>query len=178
MLFRSNAEQYGLLNPNGVNVSDFIDPLVNGMVVTEITNGEDLGSEYVSLILPDDNYRFDFFTSEGKENYIRQISTNTNGEIIYKADFADESIKASKIMQDLYSAMALANNNDNNLDDFIGTWVEKIGKRGGIDIQKGDGNGIYNVSIHWAEQCWQALQKDQFLSASGTDLPWRAVPRQ
>lgn len=163
-----NAEQYGLLNPNGVNVSDFIDPLVNGMVVTEITNEEDLGSEYVSLILPDDNYRFDFFTSEGKENYIRQISTNTNGEIIYKADFADESIKASKIMQDLYSAIALANSNDNNSDAFVGTWVEKISKRGGIEIQKGDGNGIYHVSIHWAGSAFES--NDWTMTAKATGI--------
>ena len=96
--------EYGPLEPNGVDPLPYIAPLLNGVTYEEADIKDAPDGEYVVLNFPGDEVRFDFFLAEGGENYIRQ--TWSDNEMLYKAVFADESIKASAVMQKWYDALA------------------------------------------------------------------------
>ena len=105
--------------------------------------------EYVVLSVPDENLRFDFFLSEGKENLIREV--HGDEEIaLYQASFADDT-KASAVVQDWYEAL-VADRDMRELgytpDSLLGNWTEKNAGRGTIAISK-SADGQYEVQINW-----------------------------
>ncbi len=71
----------------------------------ERTEGEAPEGEYVVLSFPGKGLRYDFFQSEGGENYVRQLRQD-GGETLYRVTFADGERKASEIMQAWYDGLA------------------------------------------------------------------------
>lgn len=105
-----STTEFGPIEAGKVDAAEFIKPLTEN-VVYEIVDGEEApDGEYVVLNFPEDDVRFDFFKMEGKENYVRQVWSQEQNEMLYKAVFADETIKASRIMEELYQAMVKAEN--------------------------------------------------------------------
>ncbi len=142
-----STTQYGPMEPNGIKASDYIEPLVNGAVYTVLNGEEAPDGEYVVLNFPDHDVRFDFFFVEGKENYIRQVWSDGSFETLYKAEFEDENLKASEIMNTMYLDMVLANSLGYTADDMVGVWADKIAGRCSIEIRKADTVGTYDVNI-------------------------------
>ena len=97
------------LEPKDVDPAPYLEKLRNN-VTYEPVNEEAPDGEYVVLNFPDDHVRFDFFYSEEKVNYVRQVwGENDEWEQIYKANFEDSSINAAEVMQEWYDALAVAN---------------------------------------------------------------------
>ena len=92
-------------DPERFDATPFIEQLTQGATYAR-DDSETPDGEYVVLSFPDENVRFDFFLMEGKENYIRQVWSDF--EMLYKADFDDDTVKASEIMQTWYNALAEA----------------------------------------------------------------------
>ena len=106
--------------------------------------------EYVVLSLPDEDLRFDFFLSEGKENLIREV--HGDEEIaLYQASFADDT-RAAAVMRDWYDAL-VADRDMRALgytpDSLLGNWAEKSVGRGTIAISA-RADGRYDVQINWS----------------------------
>lgn len=160
LMYRDNENytvstlEHGPMEPKGVKAADYVAPLTRGVEYV-IVDEEAPDGEYVVLSFPEDDIRFDFFLSSGKENYIRQVWSNEQNEMLYKAVFADENVKATDVMHDLYNDMVLANTLGYTADDMIGTWVEKIAGRGTIEITKDEASRQYNVKIHWSASAYQ-----------------------
>lgn len=104
-----STNEYGPMEPNGVKAADFVEPLVNGVTFKYLPDKEAPDGQYVVLNFPDDDVRLDFFFLDGKENYVRMVWGDDKFEELLLAEFDDEGIKASTIMNDLYHAMARAN---------------------------------------------------------------------
>ena len=102
-----STTEFGPIPSGKVDAAKYITPLNEG-VRYEYLDGEAPDGEYVVLNLPKDDTRFDFFLAEGSENIIRQVWFNEQNEMLYKAEFEDETIKASEVMNDFYHAMAEA----------------------------------------------------------------------
>ena len=97
------------LEPKDVDPAPYLEKLRNN-VTYEPVDEEAPDGEYVVLNFPDDHVRFDFFYSEEKVNYVRQVwGENDEWEQIYKANFEDSSINAAEVMQEWYDALAVAN---------------------------------------------------------------------
>ena len=106
--------------------------------------------EYVVLSLPDEDLRFDFFLSEGKENLIREV--HGDEEIaLYQASFADDT-RAAAVMRDWYDAL-VADRDMRELgytpDSLLGNWAEKSVGRGTITISAST-EDRYDVQINWS----------------------------
>lgn len=151
-----STTEYGPMSPNRVKAADYIEPLVDGAVYQIVDNEEAPDGEYVVLDFPAQDIRFDFFLMEGKENYIRQVWFDGKHEKLYKAEFSDESIKASRIMYDLYLDMVLADSLDYTADDLAGVWADKISGRCLIEIAKSETEGVYDVMIHWGSSAFES----------------------
>ena len=179
MFYRDNVNytvsttQYGPKEPKGVKAADYIEPLVNGAVFTPLNDEEAPDSEYVVLNFPEDNIRFDFFFMEGKENYIRQVWSNDEYEMLYKAEFEDESLKASEIMNNLYLDMVLADSLGYTPDDMVGVWAEKIAGRCTIEISKAEEDGKYNVKIHWGSSAFESYNWSMTAVSTGNGAELR-----
>ena len=100
---------FGPLAPKGVDAAPFVEKLLQNVTVEPVDSSETPDGEYVVLYFTDDDYRFDFFRMEGKENYCRQTWLNGENEQLYKLTFADGTIKASEVMQAWYDALVEAN---------------------------------------------------------------------
>lgn len=97
------------LEPKDVDPAPYLEKLRNN-VTYEPVDEEAPDGEYIVLNFPDDKIRFDFFYSEEKVNYVRQVwGENDEWEQVYKANFEDSSINAAQVMQEWYDALAVAN---------------------------------------------------------------------
>ena len=134
-----STTEFGPKEPGLVDPIPFAGRLMNG-VSYELVDGEEApDGEYVVLNFPEIGCRFDFFRMEGKENYIRWV-WGEDYELLYRAVFDDEAVKASEVMSEWYDALVI----DEEMralgfrpDDLVGTWSEKIAGRGVITITKG-----------------------------------------
>ena len=97
--------EYGPLKSTAVDPAPFVNQLLNGATYEMVGQQEYPDGEYVVLNFPDEKTRLDFFLLEGKENYVRCV-VHDEGAMLYKAHFTDAGIKASKIMQEWYHALA------------------------------------------------------------------------
>lgn len=150
-----STTEYGPMKPNGVKASDFIEPLVNNVTFKYLPDEEAPDGEYVVLNFPEEDIRFDFFKMEGKENVIRMVWLDGQWEELLQAEFDDENIKASEIMNDFYHELVLANSLGYTADDLVGNWAEKIAGRGYIEISKDETTGSYNVMITWGSSAYE-----------------------
>lgn len=162
-----STTEYGPQEPNGINAADYIDILTHNVVYIPKPDEEAPDGEYVVLDFPEINLRFDFFLMDGKENYIRQVWFNGEHELMYKAEFKDESIKTAEVMKDFYHAMVLHNTLGYTPDDMAGTWAEKIAGRGNIEIVKAEEEGKYDVKIHWSASAYQMAYWEMTAEATG-----------
>ena len=168
-----STTEYGPQEPNGIKALDYIRPLLQDVTYTYVRDEEAPDGEYVVLNFPDADIRFDFFFQEGKQNYIRQVWFNGENEQLYKAEFADESIKATEVMNDFYHEIVLHNTLGYTADDMVGTWAEKIAGRGNIEIQKAEEEGKYNVKIHWSASAYQMAYWEMTAEATGNGAELR-----
>ena len=165
--------EYGEQKPNGIKAADYIEPLSHDVVFIPERDAEAPDGEYVVLNFPDIDLRFDFFLMDGKENYIRQVWFNGEHELMYRAEFKDETIKAAEIMKDFYREMVLHNTLGYTPDDMIGTWAEKIAGRGNIEISKGTDEGKYDIKIHWSASAYQMAYWEMTAEATGNGAELR-----
>ena len=114
MLYRDDVKytlsttEYGPMEPNGIKAAAYIEPLVNGVTYQPVFDADAPDGEYVVLDFPEEDVRFDFFLAEGKENFIRQVWFDGQHELIYKAEFENESLEAAEILHDFYLDLVLA----------------------------------------------------------------------
>ncbi len=161
-----STTEFGPKEPGLVDPVPFAGRLMNG-VSYELVDGEEApDGEYVVLNFPEIGCRFDFFRMEGKENYIRWV-WGEDYELLYRAVFDDEAVKASEVMSEWYDALVI----DEEMralgfrpDDLVGTWSEKIAGRGVITITKGEAPDTYEVEIGWSAGatescCWRMTAK-------------------
>lgn len=168
-----STTEYGPQAPNGIKASDYISALTHDVVYTYAREEEAPDGEYVVLNFPEDNIRFDFFFQSGKENYIRQVWFDDQNEMLYKAEFKDENIKATDIMNDFYHEIVLHNTLGYTADDMIGTWAEKYAGRGNIEITKAAEDGKYDVKIHWSASAYQMAYWEMTAEATGNGAELR-----
>lgn len=100
-----STTQYGPLPPSGVKAAPFVEPLICNARYETVELSETPPGEYVVLALPGEGIRLDFFKLTGKENYVREVAADGR-ETLYKATFADSTIKASEVMQRWYWELA------------------------------------------------------------------------
>ena len=165
--------EYGVQQPNGIKAAEYIAPLTHDVIYTSARDEEIPDGEYLVLDFPDVDLRFDFFFLEGKENYIRQVWFNGEHELLYKAEFTDENIKASEVMNDFYHDIVLRNSLGYTPDDMVGAWAEKIAGRGFIEIEKAEEEGKYNVRINWSASAWQKAYWEMTAEATGNGAELR-----
>ncbi len=168
-----STTEYGPQQPNGIKASEYISPLVQNVTYTYLRDEEAPDGEYVVLNFPDMDIRFDFFFQQGKENYVRQVWSNDQYEQLYKAEFEDETLKASEIMNDFYREIVLHNSLSYTADDMVGTWAEKIAGRGSIEIKKAAEDGKYDVKIHWSASAYQMAYWEMIAEATGNGAELR-----
>ena len=179
VMYRDDTEytvsslEFGPQQPNGIKAADYIAPLTEGVIYQPIHDGEAPDGEYVVLDFPKENIRFDFFFMDGYENYVRQVWFNGEHELLYKAEFQDETIKASEVMNDFYHAVVLNNSLGYTPDDMVGVWAEKIAGRGFIEITKSAEEGKYDVLINWSSSAWQKTVWTMTAEATGSGAELR-----
>ena len=168
-----SSTEYGPQKPNGIKAADYIAVLGSDVIFTPVFDVETPDGEYVVLEFPDIDLRYDFFLTDGKENYIRQVWFDKEHELIYKAEFTDESVKAADVMLDFYHAIVLNNSLGYTPDDMAGTWAEKIAGRGSIVITKSEKEGKYDIAIHWSSSAWQMAYWEMTAEATGNGAELR-----
>lgn len=126
----------------------------NGVSYELVDASETPDGEYVVFSFPDDGVRFDFFRAEGKENYVRAVWSDY--EELWLAHFADDTLKASDIMQAWYQELVDmgVGSTLGSADDLVGEWAESIAGRGVIEIAKAE-DGTYNVLVNWSSSAFE-----------------------
>ena len=158
-----STTEFGPKEPADVDPCPFAEKLMNGVVYETLDTEEAPDGEYVVLNLPESGYRFDFFLMEGKENLIRQVWGDGN-ELLYRADFDDETVKAADVMRDWYDTL-VADETMRELgytpDALLGVWTEKMAGRGEITISRAEEPETYSVEIRWpgsaVESCYWTM---------------------
>ena len=165
--------EFGRQQPNGIKAADYVAPLIHDVIYTSLRDEEAPDGEYLVLDFPDIDLRFDFFFMEGKENYIRQVWFNGENELLYKAEFKDETIKASEVMNDFYHEIVLRNSLGYTPDSMVGTWAEKIAGRCFIEITKSEEPDKYDIRINWSASAWQKAYWEMTAEATGNGAELR-----
>ena len=107
--YQLSTTEYLEQSPEKVDPAPWLEKLVEGAVTEYIEDGQVPDGEYVVLLLPKYDERFDFFLAEGGENIVRHAWFNESYEELFKMTFTDETLKASEIMQEWYNALVEAN---------------------------------------------------------------------
>ena len=168
-----STTEYGTQQPNSIKAADYIAPLTHDVIYTSLRDEEAPDGEYLVLDFPEIDLRFDFFFMEGKENYIRQVWFNGEHEMLYKAEFKDENIKASAVMNDFYHEIVLRNSLGYTPDSLIGTWAEKIAGRCSIEITKEKDADKFDIRINWSGSAWQKAYWEMTAEPTGNGAELR-----
>ena len=103
----------GERKPAGKDAVPFVERLTRDVTITYAEPKEKPDGEYITISFPEDEVRFDFFLTEGKKNYIRQVYVmegeeggieEVDGEL-FVAEFADGKTNAADIMQEWYDSL-------------------------------------------------------------------------
>lgn len=100
-----STNEFGPLNPNGVNPTPYVDTLIKDARYEYADIKDTPDGEYVVLSFPKEGVRFDFFLQTGHRNYVREVRSD-GSEILYKATFKNSTIEASDIMNRWYHELA------------------------------------------------------------------------
>ena len=95
----------GPREPGKTDPVPFVEKLTTNVYLEELDEGTAPDGEFVSLNMPEERLRLDFFLDEGNENLIR-IVTDDGSESLWKAEYADGTTKAGEVMLDWYKALA------------------------------------------------------------------------
>ena len=98
-----STTEFGPMEPDGIDPTNYVTPLINGVRYEEAEVEEAPDGEYVVLEFPNEKDRFDFFFADGQQNLIRRVWAG--GEEYYQAIFDDDSLKATELMNDWYHAI-------------------------------------------------------------------------
>ncbi|MCR5833418.1 MAG: hypothetical protein K6G55_02015 [Selenomonadaceae bacterium] len=102
-----STNEFGVMESKGVDVQKYAYKLIRDAQY-EIAEEEAPDGEYVVLNFPKSNERYDFFFMPGKENYVRKVYMDGQ-EMLYKIEFADDTIKASEVMHNWYKELVAKN---------------------------------------------------------------------
>ncbi len=166
--------EYGPLDPKGLDATEYIRALTEGVTYEYTDSTETPDGEYAVISFPDLGERFDFFFAEGGENYVRHVWSDDYEEL-YKANFDDPAVKASETVYNWYRAIAEHTGGTMSYipDDMLGRWAEKIAGRGVITITKGDADGAYEIDIHWGSSAWESSNWNMTAYATGNGAELR-----
>ena len=97
----------------GKDAVPFVERLTRDVTVKVAEPKEKPEGEYITISFPEDEMRFDFFLTEGKKNYIRQVYVIEEEEGQFEeiegedfvAEFADGKTNAADIMQEWYDSL-------------------------------------------------------------------------
>lgn len=95
------------------DVVPFVERLTRDVTVKVAEPKEKPEGEYITISFPEDEMRFDFFLTEGKKNYIRQVYVIEEEEGQFEeiegedfvAEFADGKTNAADIMKEWYDSL-------------------------------------------------------------------------
>ena len=105
VFYTLSTTEYGPKDGQAVDPSEYLE-LLRTNVTFEHTDEEAPDGEYVVLNFPKEETRFDFFKAEGKENYVRMVRYGDyEYETLYKGEYENDAVKASKVMQEWYDAL-------------------------------------------------------------------------
>ena len=153
----------GPMNPQDVNPTPWLSRLMNGVTFTWAEEETAPSGEYVVLNFPDDDTRFDFFLAPGGENLIRMVWNQNQDELLYRANYADDT-KASAVMHEWYNALAAANSGEPletsgfTGEEFVGEWQDEVSQRAVMSVKKTREAGVYDVVVHWGNSFDSAIQ--------------------
>ncbi len=96
-----SATGHGSLASAEVKAAPYVEQLIRNASYRMADRKETPDGEVIALDFPEENIRLDFFTSPGKENYVRAVRRD-GSEMLYKATFADGTTRAGAVMQRWY----------------------------------------------------------------------------
>lgn len=174
MKYTVSTLEYGPLDPKDTDATEYVRALTEGVTYDYIADAEAPDGEYAVITFPEFGDRFDFFFTEGGENFVRHV-WGDGYEELYKADFADPAVKASEVVYHWYRAIAEHTGGTMSYtpDDMLGRWAEKIAGRGVITISSGENEGEYSVSIHWGSSAFESANWEMTANATGNGAELR-----
>ena len=100
-----STTEFGPLEPVGVDPAPYISRLTEHADFS-VVNEEAPDGEYVVLYFPDQDIRLDFFSAD--ENLLRMTWSDGRFEQFYRMTFEDPEVRATRVMQEWYDAIAEA----------------------------------------------------------------------
>ena len=164
--------QYGTIVPQYVPAAHYVNRLITDVTYKMADANETPDGEYVVVNFPKQKVRLDFFLMSGKENYVRE-TTSDGRENLYRAEFDDKTIKASAIAQEWYDELAASRDMAKlgyTPDSLAGRWAEKIAGRGNIEITRSQHKGQYDVKISWSNSAFETCVWTMTARASASNI--------
>ena len=96
---KGDVREAGTLDP-----TPYVERLTTDVYMDTLTDGKVPDGEFLSLNMPNDSLRLDFFLDKGSENIIRIVSDDGQ-ESLWRAEYEDGKTKAGEIMQEWYDAL-------------------------------------------------------------------------
>ena len=96
---KGEVREAGTLDP-----APYVERLTTDVYIDTMDDGKAPDGAFLSLNMPSDSLRLDFFLAKGSENIIR-IVTDDGQESLWQAEYEDGTTKASKIVQEWYDAL-------------------------------------------------------------------------
>ena len=96
---KGEVREAGTLDP-----APYVERLTTDVYIDTMDDGKAPDGAFLSLNMPNDSLRLDFFLTKGSENNIR-IVTDDGQESFWQAEYEDGTTKASKIVQEWYDAL-------------------------------------------------------------------------
>ena len=156
--YAMTTTEFGTVEAEGFDAVPFAEVLLGaGFFESDIVEAPD--GEYVSLVFPEEELRFDFFLTQG--DIIREVRGDY--ECFYETWLNDENTTYADIVLGWYYALAESagvKEHDASMDVFVGTWAEQIAGRGVVTIQGSLAPGRAKIDVTWPdgaaiENTWQ-----------------------
>ncbi|MBQ9493128.1 MAG: hypothetical protein IJR54_05265 [Oscillibacter sp.] len=142
-----SGPEYGPLEPDGVDGAPYAEFLLDGGFF--VTEPDEVPEEpSVVLAFPEEDLRFEFFSSQG--NVVRE--TSGDSVTFYENFLYDENMTFADVMQAWYYALAEKagrRERDAVTDAFTGTWVEETAGRGTLTFSPLLVPGRLRVEANW-----------------------------
>ena len=98
------ALDYGALSSDQVDRMTYLEPLMEEVSFQMAESAQQPDGEYISLELPQEGERLDFFLTDG--NLVREVYDGE--ETFYRATYAQSDTEAAQVVRDWYHALAEA----------------------------------------------------------------------
>lgn len=94
-----------VFTPTFGQVFPLVQPLSDSVMFRSVWDVDPTG-EYVSLQIPSAHWRFDFFTDEGQQHYVRQVFFSDGMEQIYVADCDGQFFPIGQVVSDWLESLS------------------------------------------------------------------------